>query len=198
MAKNKIAFWGTIILILTMIIVIFVPMSIMRGTMADTVTHLNEKYEEDFTMAWSNIDDHPLSDSFTAVMKSNTTGITYDAIITEGEGVIADYESENENAIINTFVEQQMPNTFAFAKLDGEALRLHILSAQSLTEEQLQPVAAQLKTEFQVTAITLNTLHVTEEKYTSAAEHYTSYYQRSTLPAEAFDALNPTIQQFHF
>lgn len=198
MNKNKIAFWSIIILVLLMIAAIFIPMSIMRGTMADTVEHLNEKYNEDFIMAWSDIDDRPLSDTFSAIMKSNTTGITYEATITDGEGEIASYDSENKNAAVNTFVEQAIPNTLALASLNGEELGLHIVSAAALSEEQLQQLATQLKAEFALAAITVNTFQVSEENYTYAAEHYSTYYQRSSLPPEAFDGLRPTVQNFTF
>lgn len=196
--RNKIAFWGIIILIVLMVAAIFIPMSIMRGTMADTVEQLNEKYNEDFLMAWSDIDDRPLSDTFNAIMKSNITGITYEATMTDGEGVIPDYESENKNAAVNTFVEQALPNTLALANLNGEALGLHIVSAQQFSEEALQQVATQLKAEFQLTTVSINTFQTTEENFTYAAEHYSSYYQRSALPAEAFDGLQPTVQNFTF
>lgn len=196
--RNKIAFWGIIILIILMVAAIFIPMSIMRGTMADTVEQLNEKYNEDFIMAWSDIDERPLSDTFTAVMKSNTTGITYEATMTDGEGVIPDYESENKNATVNTFVEQALPNTLALANLDGDALGLHIVSAQQFSEQTLQQLAMQLKAEFQLTTVSMNTFQTTEENFTYAAEHYSSYYQRSVLPAEAFDGLQPTVQNFTF
>lgn len=196
--RNKIAFWGIIILVILMIAAIFIPMSIMRGTMADTVEQLNETYNEDFIMAWSDIDDRPLSDTFNAVMKSNTTGIAYDAIIQDGVGTIPDYDSENENAIVNTFVEQAVPESLALAALNDEELSLHIVTAKALTEEELQALATQLKTEFQVSTVTLNTFQVSEENFTYAADHYSSYYQRSKLPAEAFDGLQPTVQNFTF
>lgn len=195
--KGKIIFWGTILLILLMIAAIFIPMSIMRGTMADTVEQLNERYDEDFTMTWSNIDERPLSDTFTAIMQSNKTGITYDATITDGEAVI-DYESETKNGVINSFVEQAIPNTIVFAKLNDEKLSMHLLTADTLTEDQLAAVASQLKAEFQLTNISMDTFIITEESYEMAKEHFSSYYQRSTLPAEAFDNLKPTVSQFEF
>lgn len=196
--KNKIAFWVTIILVIIMVAAIFVPMSIMRGTMADTTEQLGKTYNDDFTMTWSNIDDRPLSDTFNAIMQSNTTGITYEADITDGKAIIADYETENKNATVNTFVEQAIDNSFALSKLDGEAVNVYIISTQIPAEDTLKQIADQLKVEFQLTTVTFGTFEVIEEVFVNSTEHYGSLYQRSTLPLEAFDSLQTPVQNFTF
>lgn len=195
--KSKIAFWGIIFIILAMVAAIFVPMSMMRGTMADTVTQLNERYNEDFIMAWSDIDDRPMSDTFTAVMQSNNTGNTYDAKITDGEAVI-DYEGENENVLVNTFVEQVLPTSYALANKENEQLALNLLVTQDATEEQLGMLATQLKAEFQLTTVTIDTYLISEESFTVAQDQINNYFQRSSLPAEAFDRFDPVHKQFNF
>lgn len=190
LAKNKLLFWGIIIFIIGMIAAIFIPMTTMRGTMADTVTQLNEKYDDEFTMTWTSLDDTPMSDTFIAIVKSNRTGVTYDVVSTDGDAVL-DYELENFNTDINNVVEAAIDNSFALAKTQDGQLDLRVLVTAGVTEPKVQELAEQLKADFALSSGTIEIIQIDQANFDMATEHISEYYQRSTVAADAFDTYEP-------
>lgn len=190
LAKNKLLFWGIIIFIIGMIAAIFIPMTTMRGTMADTVTQLNEKYDDEFTMTWTSLDDTPMSDTFIAIVKSNRTGVTYDVVSTDGDAVL-DYELENFNTDINNVVEAAIDNSFALAKTQDGQLDLRVLVTAGVTEPKVQELAEQLKADFALSSGTIEIIQIDQAHFDMATEHISEYYQRSTVAADAFDTYEP-------
>ena len=196
--KNPLLFWGIITLILVMVGLVIVPMMTMRGTMADTTKQLNEKYNDDFLMTWTDIDDTPMGDTFVAIMKSNKTGITYDAKIVEGVATM-EYEKENFNAAINDVVEATMTNSFAMADAVDGALNLRVLTTSVVDEAAAAALAEQLKAEFDVKTVVIETMQITDEQLKEASNEIDQYYQRSTIAKnESFDKYKPARSEFNF
>lgn len=197
--KNPLIFWGIIALIIIMCLLVIVPMMTMRSTMADAVKQVNETYNDDFTMTWTDIDDRPMSDTFVAIMKSNTTGITYDAHSRDGVVTLDDFESENVNAQINALIEEEVNGAFAMSSKEGDVVEIRILTELVVAEDALATVAEHIKTTFDVTSVQIETLQITDAQLAEAHEQIGEYYQRSTVMVEeTFDSYEPIRNTYNF
>ena len=171
-----------LLFIATIGIVLFLqPMQVNEAT-DDMIEQLNKKYDDDFQVMWSNIEEQPSLQTFQATVKSNNSGYVYDVDVKNTKATIQ-YVEENVNMDKINIIETKLGDVFALTN-DSQFVLLTVLP---LTEQQLTPLSAQLGTGEVVV------YQLEEENYQIATKHINEYYARSSVPLEDLLQYNPKI-----
>ena len=192
---NPTIIWITVISAILMFVILIIPMTKMNATKSEVVERLNEKYNDEFILVYSDLTDTPMQDSFEAIVQSKTTGANFNTSVVDGEPEIHDYELELFHMEINTLAEEQFENSTAMTYSDEKAITVRIITTNSVQEEQMQQFAVQVKEQFEVAAITVETTQLPQEAYDQVSLEITSSHQRSTIGRNVnFDNFEPVVK----
>ena len=179
LTKKRLYVSIVLILIVTIGIVLFLqPLQVNNAT-EKMVERLNKKYDDQFKVMWSNIEQMSV-ETFNATVKSNKTGYIYDVAV-NGDQTTVQYDKVNDQMALNKEIEQQIPGVFAMTMDDSTVL----LTTIQVTEEHLLPLQNLISSSL-VTMIQLD-----EKSYSVATKHIDQYYQRSTTPLNELEQYNP-------
>ncbi len=174
--------------IVVSVVLVLIPTWQIGSITEDMIEQLNEQYDEDFTLTWSNIETVENPEVFLATVRSEKTGIVYDVNVEKGKATIP-YESENELMTKNKWVEEYITQD-ALAMVSDEGQKIRLLLAEAIDMTKLGQA---YKEAFQIKSLIIETIQVDAESYETATEHIGYFYQRSTVPADAFEVYAPAI-----
>ncbi|MER2000925.1 MAG: hypothetical protein ABS882_14250 [Lysinibacillus sp.] len=186
LTKKRLYVSIVLIFIVTIGIVLFLqPIQVNKAT-EEMVERLNEKYDDQFEVMWSNIERMSV-ETFNATVKSNKTGYIYDVAV-NGDQTTMQYDKVNDQMAINKNIEKQISGVFAMTMDDSTVL----LTTVPVTEEKLLP----LQNLFDTSLVTV--IQLDEKSYSVATKHIDQYYQRSTTPLDELDQYKPKTTTIEF
>lgn len=190
---------GIVVFILLMAVTILVPKWKIGDTKEKSLADLEQQYGETFDVTWSTIDDHPMSTKFQGTVQSDKTGYVYE-FIAEDYKMDIEYDQVNKEMAINDAVEAVIKDSISVTTLDGESARIRVLLETKnapVDEAMIEQLAADLKANQGLSTITFEVNEIVDRAF-EAADEQMLIFQRSLIPADAFETYEPVVEKFEF
>ena len=196
---NAAIIWGIIIFVVAASALVISPMFTMDRTKVAAIENINDKYNDEFIITYSNLSKTPFKDSFHAIVQSKVTGASYNATFVDGKGDIPDYESETYLMTYNTLAEELFQNSIAITYSEDKNITVRIITTEAINESQLAQFEQQVKEQYTDVTLAVETLQVSAEVYEQLSTEIPSNYQRSVIAQEAnFDSFEPVVNKYTF
>lgn len=191
--------WSTIIFVVLASALVISPMFTMDRTKTAAIDNINNKYNDDFMITYSNLSKTPFSDSFVAIVQSQVTGASYNVTFVDGKGDIPDYEEETYLMTFNTMAEESFENSVSMAFEKDQDVIVRVITMNKVDQAHFDAYEQKVKAQYPDVSVKVETMEVSKEVFEQMAAEIPMNYQRSVIAQEAnFDNFEPVVKTFEF
>ena len=190
---------GMVVAIILMSAAIFIAKWKMDDTKEVVTADLEQQYGEPFTITWSNLNKRPLSADFQGTVQADETGYIYEFIAKDYKMDI-DYEQVNKEMAVNDDVEAAIEDGLSVTTFDGDTANIRVLLETvnaPVDEAAMQQLGEALKAKHGLATVNIDVYEIVDRAFEAAAQQLT-VFQRSLIPADAFETYEPVIEKFTF
>lgn len=190
---------GMVVSIILMAAAIFIAKWQMDDTKEVVTADLEQQYGEPFTITWSNLNKRPLSGDFQGTVQADETGYIYEFIAKDYKMDI-DYEQVNKEMAVNDDVEAAIEGGLSVTTFDGDTANIRVLLETvnaPVDDAAMQQLGEALKAEHGLATVNIDVYEIVDRAFEAAAQQLT-VFQRSLIPADAFETYEPVIEKFTF